>query len=1023
MSEISRQGSRPDEKLKGLLQENRGRLKLRVKDYDLRLGNAAEKLTTYEANWLKQAVGQLTEEQLKNKDLVKDALSKSLKTGELAKTNAEFSTTKLTRIIPIIVELLMDQGADAEEEVEEAGSGVAEQTTPVETDAEKPSRRSRLRSTVRDAFATGKNVLVAVGKLVKRPFQTPEKIEVDEHGVADKPARIEDLPEVDKAHIDPNEEPAENDQKHPKMQRAWDALARVKNKLATKGKDAVSGIKEKKEERSLEYRVRDAISKIIRFDLEMVEAESTFEEVLLWKEDDGAQQNTFKQVLANLGIPRLDFDITATATVADLILAIKTQYPKLSIRGRIEKHMVDSHQQAVAEGRISEVSYGTDLQTPVAEGDQSEQENSSDQEQSKESKKRRRSLRSLNKERIKFQDECIEIIQRLEKDDGLTPAEKKQLETRKEKLLELIDNTEQLMERQSSGVPWQTMLLSMGASVIARKGLVVAGSTLLGTPAALAAAPAAAAIASARDLLSMRGEGGPSEFYQRATQNAMAALTTVAGTEHTGRESSREHEKNRWQGWRRSPLWLLRKLGVILNIPRSQMVQLAYGVTRDRSLLSKFVTESQWAQQSDLNSETVANWITENLSKYPEIVMELGRRLNRLAALSEYGARDVSGESGSVLFKVSDAHDAAFMQELHKLLDQAVKDQLTTLTSGQMAEPWRRFQQEWQKHAAYQSKDAISAAERSARIKGVVASFLGTLMTAGASATLTYLLAGNGPDDIRHGLDSLRHQNVQPDIAQATAVNGGGVNPELGLPAAVVGVEKPDHSVFIPNVEAHTGAPSASITDRLQQQIDEMRAAAAHARDQVAAAHEAMPVDPGTSDMPGHVTNEVAQATRSTVVELHTGVPWTDFKEAVLKLKGVEDVVTPAQLADSTHVAAGTIADGIKDVWKALQPSGLNTNAITEHAKFFSLAGIRDVHNLPELTGDTVGYTFSDSQLHNLAVWWKDAITVAEPNKLQQIARDLNGLETGVPMLAEELAKHPDQLQQFLDVANGVVSP
>ena len=98
-----------------------------------------------------------------------------------------------------------------------------------------------------------------------------------------------------------------------------------------------------------------------------------------------------------------------------------------------------------------------------------------------------------------------------------------------------------------------------------------------------------------------------------------------------------------------------------------------------------------------------------------------------------------------------------------------------------------------------------------------------------------------------------------------------------------------------------------------------MRAAVAHARDQVAAAHEAMPVDPGTSDMPGHVTNEVAQATRSTVVELHTGVPWTDFKEAVLKLKGVEDVVTPAQLADSTHVAAGTIADGIKDVWKALQ--------------------------------------------------------------------------------------------------------
>ena len=85
------------------------------------------------------------------------------------------------------------------------------------------------------------------------------------------------------------------------------------------------------------------------------------------------------------------------------------------------------------------------------------------------------------------------------------------------------------------------------------------------------------------------------------------------------------------------------------------------------------------------------------------------------------------------------------MQELHKLLDQAVKDQLTTLTSGQMAEPWRRFQQEWQKHAAYQSKDAISAAERSARIKGVVASFLGTLMTAGASATLTYLLAVMDP--------------------------------------------------------------------------------------------------------------------------------------------------------------------------------------------------------------------------------------------------------------------------------------
>ena len=40
---------------------------------------------------------------------------KSLKTGELAKTNAEFSTTKLTRIIPIIVELLMDQGADMKE--------------------------------------------------------------------------------------------------------------------------------------------------------------------------------------------------------------------------------------------------------------------------------------------------------------------------------------------------------------------------------------------------------------------------------------------------------------------------------------------------------------------------------------------------------------------------------------------------------------------------------------------------------------------------------------------------------------------------------------------------------------------------------------------------------------------------------------------------------------------------------------------------------------------------------------------
>lgn len=898
-----------------------------------------------------------------------------------------------------------------------------EQSAVVEAEVKKPNGWSRLRSTVRTAFAKGKNVLDAVAELVKRPFQTPENVEEEENG----PTAVADLPAAGEAYIDADEESVETDQNPSRMRRAWDALSRVKNKLATKGKDVASAIKEKKEERSLEYRVRDAISKVITFDLDMVEVESTFEEVLLWKDATGPQQTVFDKVLANLGIPSLDFDITQSATVADLVLAIQTQYPKLSIRGRIEKHMVDSYEKAEREGRVSELSFGTDLQTPTVEGNQSDQEDNDSPEKTKESNKRRRSLRSLNKERIKLQDAYIEIIKKLEADDGLTPDEKAELERRKTELLELIDNTEKLMESQSSGVPWQTMLLSMGASVIARKGLVVAGSTLLGTPAALAVAPAAAAVAAGRDLLSMRGEGGPSEFYQRATQNTMAALTTVAGSEHTGRESEREHDKNRWQGWKRSPLWLLRKVGVVLNIPRSQMVQLAYGVTRDRSLLSKFVTENEWADQTALNEESVINWISENLNKYPEIVMELGRRLNRLAALSQYGALDVSGESGSVLFKVSEDHDATFMRGLHQLLDQVVTDQVATLASGEMAEKWNRFKQEWQKHAGYQSEDAIAAAERSARFKGVAASFLGTLMTAGASATLTYLLAGNGPADIQHGLESLKHHDVQSEIAQTTAVSdGGGVTPELGLPGDVGEGVKQNHEVFLPSVEASSGAAESSAMDSLKGEIAGMKAAANQAQDQVAQAHAAMPVDPGTADMPGHaveVAHEVAQATNSTMVELHTGLPWTDFKQAVLKLTGVEDVVTPSQLADTTHVAAGTITDGIKDIWKALQPSGLDTDNIAEHTKFLSLAGIQDVQNLPQLTGDAVGYTFSESQLHNLAVWWKDAITAAEPNELQQIARDLNGLETGVPMLSEELAKNPDQLQQFLDVANGVISP
>lgn len=848
---------------------------------------------------------------------------------------------------------------------------VLEQLAALDIKEKKGSVRESFLNFAKGTFAKGKNILEEIYNKAKDKINN-KKPEETRISVADLPV------------VETNDGESQTETAAENKLGSWKKLVEKVRSAVASGKNIldqkVQQHRENKEKNSLEYLVREAVAAAIEYPIEMVEMDSTFADLGLYLEASGPDTVKFKKVIEKLGMPKLDFTITETATVADILVAVKTQREA---------------------AKISTVSYGTDLYEPRNDRGMSEDELSKKPEKAKANPE---SLRSLAKRQKQLWEEFTKIQEKLEANDGLTPNEKTVLLARQAELEEQLRDNEAHLKQRSTGVPWQSLILTAGASALARKGLVVGGATLLGTPAALVAAPVAGLIAGTRDAIRARGEGGATKLYQAATQDTVSALTTGRGSERKGHESEAEFQKNRWQGWQRSPLWLLRKVGVVANAPRALLVQGAYGVSRDRSTLSRLADSNGWQDNTKLTQADVTKWISDTIQENPKLVMELGRRLNRLAALTEYGSLDVAGEKGSLFNRVSVSHDKAFLELLHQFIDLGVKQFVTDNSSDER----QKFLTKWNEHAGYQSKDARMRAERSAKIKGVVASAVGTMMTAGIGSTLTYFVFGDGIEDIHHGAEQIKaaiNEDLKDLRDSASFIDDHLLSPLIGdqqidapgevAPPAIVNShpgtwEQTWHDATNPVDSAPVGPQKEDVVDKLPQIFTHVKEPA---------------------DFPPHEVDSLfPSVAKMQLVELKTGVPWNDIKE----------VVSDSGVTSDGQVATNTIVDGLKDFWKALQPKDFDFNNIDQHAKFLSLDGVKSISELPALSDGAAGYHLSDSQLTHLAEWWKEAAQVEHPTDLQQIARDLNGLETGQPMLFDELAKNPKAMQQLLDIANGV---
>lgn len=290
--------------------------------------------------------------------------------------------------------------------------------------------------------------------------------------------------------------------------------------------------------------------------------------------------------------------------------------------------------------------------------------------------------------------------------------------------VEKLRNIEKLQK-----VPWQTLAL-MGARVVA-KGKIVSLMGLIGVSAPLAAPVAAGLVA------------GGLDFYTAARHGAQAHyLKAVNQRPQTPEAGSPEAEMSRKKKWLvKAPLAFLGKLGRLMNTPRSLLVEATYGVTRDRSKVSQFMDELEPDNAEQLRSEgpdVYENQYLLNLEqllfasgdegkKNREQILRIGKRLNRLAAISSYGEIDRNDKSGRLGFnKVNAEHNSAAMQKLHQELQEFVDD----FNPEQLNEEEKKFVEQWNKHCKFEDAAALKRGE-SRKWVAAATGAVGTAMTLG----------------------------------------------------------------------------------------------------------------------------------------------------------------------------------------------------------------------------------------------------------------------------------------------------
>lgn len=210
------------------------------------------------------------------------------------------------------------------------------------------------------------------------------------------------------------------------------------------------------------------------------------------------------------------------------------------------------------------------------------------------------------------------------------------------------------------------------ASLVAVLGPAAAGAVLrLGV-----GGPAAGALIAGIGNWSKINQG-PGALYRDRAQNVGQAVFGASGS-----ASEREQERYAGKGKLRRVLsWF----GAMANLGQNAAIQTIMGVTRNRSKISKELSNFQLSGQTEnaegqdqgyaFNQEGVNAWVVDQIKQGNwNKVLNLGKGLAYLGSMANYGADDVYGERGSSIHRVNEAHTPDKMAELHGYLDNAVKN-------------------------------------------------------------------------------------------------------------------------------------------------------------------------------------------------------------------------------------------------------------------------------------------------------------------------------------------------------------
>lgn len=811
---------------------------------------------------------------------------------------------------------------------------IKEELAKLDIKEKKSSVKESFLSFAKETFAKGQNILEEVYKNVKNRLASKAPVE--------KIFQVTDLPEIDSdgGAVEAEVEP-------PTKVGVWDRLKTTVRKKVASGinilDQKVQQHQENKEKSSLEYQVREAVAAAIEYPIDMVEMTSTFADLGLFLYTSGPDTVKFKKVIEKLGLSKLDFTITESATVADIVEAVRTQR---------------------AAAKISTVSYGTDKYKPKDDPGMSEADLAKSE-----------SLRSLAKRRKDLQDEIVEILKKLEADDGLTPNEKKALETQKTKLADEIKEIDAAKEttgrRFLDRVHWQPIMLA-GTQILARMGISMgarAGLTaLMGFGAPLAAVTVGEAMAVANVANQVRK--AESRLKEEGVETGLHRRALYDVTTRDREESKDLH------GWRKG----VDTLGWALDLPTNQLMQLAANISRDRRQANRIIGEID-------SMGGVDNWfsrVSENEVK------RFARYLTRLRMMG-YGRIDLKNRDGR------DADATKFEEkhaEIHQLVESKLRD--PNLTSKKKYELWQKNGSLDSAKLQYDAKGqylkmavAVAAGKFATLGAGsMVGLFLGDVVhnvadgqnltqavgsTAREAGQHVQQVAEHGGQvvkgvaqdvDAATGVSRLVDQagdqikqttgQIHNEIDQLRGISYPEVSPALSEPPPVVspGVKTAidlTHQSQLDTVTMGSNEqPQLSVTDRLRHRIEQMRQTGLQAQESATNAtttagigrDSLVPDSSGTDDIPS--TRNILNDAKDVIGNIKDHLVTLGYDQGVEHTFQVTGGESPEILADKFNATFHTTESGIF-------ADGVSYSSEAANSLDIAFASGRDAFTKPEI--------------------------------------------------------------------------